>query len=503
MNDTNNFDAPPTEQISQKARAGAGWSLASLVGRQLVSLGATAVLARVLSAADYGLFGMAVAITALMQAFTDFGLSWATIQRKEITRAQIDSLFFINVVFGLLLWIASALSGKFLVSFYHRPELAGITSLLGASFFFSGCAAQPLALLRRQMRFKPITLCDQWSTLAGASMGVGAALSGFGYWALVIQVVVQQFAYALLLLLLGGYRPRFPRAVYGLTGLLSFGGYMAGYSAINYFSRNLDNVLVGRICGAEQLGYYSRAYFLMTLPTLLASGMLNGVMIPALSALQADRERMAAAFLRSMRWVTLLGCPVALGLAACAPEFVRFVYGPRWAPVVPMLRWLCVAGAIQPVQAAVGWLYVVTGRSRAMIVVSVAASAVTVAAFFVGIRFGAVGVARAYAAANTCLAVPVMLIGHRIAGLKMRRTMAVVAPLFIASIVMASCVVFACVLCKGADYRVRLALEVAVGVGAYTLCVRVIATDLWTEARSYLFPVHALTARAMAVGAES
>ena len=200
MNDTNNFDAPPTEQISQKARAGAGWSLASLVGRQLVSLGATAVLARVLSAADYGLFGMAVAITALMQAFTDFGLSWATIQRKEITRAQIDSLFFINVVFGLLLWIASALSGKFLVSFYHRPELAGITSLLGASFFFSGCAAQPLALLRRQMRFKPITLCDQWSTLAGASMGVGAALSGFGYWALVIQVVVQQFAYALLLL---------------------------------------------------------------------------------------------------------------------------------------------------------------------------------------------------------------------------------------------------------------------------------------------------------------
>ncbi len=72
------FCAPQVEQISQKARAGAGWSLASLVGRQLISLGATAVLARVLSAADYGLFGMVVAITALMQAFTDFGLSWAS-----------------------------------------------------------------------------------------------------------------------------------------------------------------------------------------------------------------------------------------------------------------------------------------------------------------------------------------------------------------------------------------------------------------------------------------
>jgi O-antigen/teichoic acid export membrane protein len=353
------------------------------------------------------------------------------------------------------------------------------------------------------MRFKQITLCEQWSTLAGAIAGVGAALSGLGYWSLVLQVVMQQFVYALLLLLLGDYRPRFPRAAHGLSGLLSFGGFMAGYSAINYFARNLDNVLVGRVCGAEQLGYYSRAYFLMTVPTVLASGMLNGVMIPALSALQGDRERMAAAFLRSIRWITLLGCPVALGLAACAPDFVRFVYGPRWAPVVPMLLWLCAAGAIQPVQAAVGWLYVVTGRSRAMFFVGLAASTVTVAAFFVGIRFGAVGVARAYAAANTCLALPVMLIGHRIAGLELRRTLAVVAPLFVASIVMAGCVLFAGVLCRGTDYRLRLALEIAVGVSAYALCVRVIATDLWNEIKSYLLPAHALTARAVTVGAGS
>jgi len=503
MSDNTTFEAPPTEQISQKARAGAGWSLASLVGRQLILLAATAVLARVLSVADYGLFGMVVAITALMQAFADLGLSWATIQRKEITRAQIDSLFLINAVFGLLLWIGSAFSGKFLVAFYHRPELAGIATVLGASFFFSGSAAQPLALLRRQMRFKQITACEQWSTLAGAITGVGAALSGFGYWALVTQVVVQQFVYALLLLLLSGYRPRLPRGVHGLAGLLSFGGYMAGYSAINYFSRNLDNVLVGRVCGAEQLGYYSRAYFLMTLPTMLASGMLNGVMIPALSALQGDHNRMAAAFLRSIRWITLLGCPIALGLAACAPEFVRFVYGPRWAPVVPMLLWLCVAGAIQPVQAAVGWLYVVTGRSRAMFFVGFAASTVTVAAFFVGIRFGPVGVARAYAAANTCLALPVMLIGHRIAGLELRRTLAAVAPLFLASILMASCVMFASMLCQGADYRVRLALQIGVGVSIYALEIRLSAPDLWREAMSYLLPGRAVMAPALTVGAGS
>jgi PST family polysaccharide transporter len=502
MNPTCTFDAPPALQVSEKAWAGAGWSLASLVGRQLISLGATGVLARVLSATDYGLFGMVIAMTALIQSFADLGLSWATVQCKVITKAQIDSLFCINAGFGLLLWVFVAFCGKFLVSFYHRPELAGIAVVLGASFFFVGCAAQPLAVLRRQMHFKQISFCDQWATLCAAVVGIGAALTGFGYWALVIQVVVQQFSLVVLLLMLGEYKPSFPRTVHGLSNLFKVGGYMAGYGALNYFSRNLDNVLVGRVCGAEQLGYYSRAYFLMTLPTLLASGMLSGVMIPALSALQGDRERMAAAFLRSMKWITLLSCPLALGLAACAPDFVRFVYGPRWTQVVPLLLWLCVAGAIQPVQAAMGWLYVVTGRSRTMFFVGLATSAVTVAAFFIGIRFGAVGVARAYAAANTCLAVPVMLIGHRIAGLELRRTFAVVAPLFIASIVMASCVIVVHVLCMGTDYRLRFGLEIAVGFGTYMLCVRLSAPDLWREARTSLFPSHPFTAR-VAVGAGS
>jgi PST family polysaccharide transporter len=488
MNEVVSFRPPPVEEISQKARAGAGWSLGSLIGKQLIALAATAVLARVLSAADYGLFGMVVAITALIQSFTDFGLSWATVQHKDITRAQVDSLFLINAVSGLFLWAICAFCGKFLVTFYHRSELAGIASLLGASFFFSGCAAQPLALLRRKMRFKEITLYDQWSTLSGAMAGVAFALSGFGYWALVIQVVTQQFVFALLLLSLGDYKPRVPRDSHGLASLLSFGGYMAGYSAINYFSRNLDNVLVGRFCGAEQLGYYSRAYFLMTLPTLLASGMLTAVMIPALAALQHDRERMAAAFLRSVRWISLLGCPVAIGLAACAPDFVRFIYGLKWMPVVPMLLWLCIAGAVQPVQAAVGWLYVVTGRSRAMFLVGLVASSLTVAAFFVGIRYGAVGVARSYAVANTCLALPVMLIGHRIAGLKLRRTLAEVAPLFIASIVMAVCVVLTGLLCQSVDYRARFALEITVGIVSYLLCVRVGVQDMWREMTAQLSP---------------
>jgi PST family polysaccharide transporter len=488
MDTAETFDIPHVDQISRKVRAGASWSLGSLIGKQLIALAATAILARVLSVSDYGLFGMVVAITALVQSFADLGLSWATIQQKEITRSQIDSLFFINVFSGLLLWATCAFSGRYLVAFYHQRELAGIASLLGASFFFAGCSAQPRALLQRQMRFKEITLSDQWSTLVGAVLGITAALSGLGYWALVLQMVTQQFVSAVLLLALGDYRPRFPRTLHGLAGLLSFGGYIAGYGAINYFSRNLDNVLVGRFCGPEQLGYYSRAYFLMTLPTVLASGMLAGVMIPALSALQHDHQRMASAFSRSVRWIGLLGCPAAIGLAACAPDFVRFVYGSKWMPLVPILLWLCLAGALQPVQTAVGWLYVVTGRGRAMFLIGLVTSSLTVGAFLVGIGYGAVGVARAYALVNTCLALPVMFIGHRLAGLQLRKTLTGVAPILFAALVMGLCVLFIRLLGQSIDFRARLALEVAVGVGVYLLCIRVGIPSMWYEMARQLLP---------------
>ena len=216
----------------------------------------------------------------------------------------------------------------------------------------------------------------------------------------------------------------------GLASLLSFGGYVAGYSAINYFSRNLDNVLVGRILG-RGAAWILLARLLPHDPADSAGvGHADRSHDSGAIALQHEHERMEAAFLRSVRWISLLGCPIAIGLAACAPDFVRFIYGLKWMPVVPMLLWLCIAGAVQPVQAAVGWLYIVTGRTRAMFVVGlVSGSSLTVAAFFVGIRYGAVGVARAYAVVNTCLALPVMLIGHRIAGLKLRRTLSEVAPL--------------------------------------------------------------------------
>src|SRR5580693_291760 len=120
------FELPVRSHVPQLARQGLNWSFFLLPGRYLLSMGSTAILARLLSPSDYGLLGMVAAVTALAQASSDFGLSWATVQRAELSRNQIDALLAINTGFGVFLMLLCALSAPYVAAFYHRPELAKI-----------------------------------------------------------------------------------------------------------------------------------------------------------------------------------------------------------------------------------------------------------------------------------------------------------------------------------------------------------------------------------------
>ena len=123
---------PLQADVSRKARVGAGWLLLDLIGKQLIALAATSVLARMLSAGDYGLLGMAATFTALIQVFNDLGLSWATIQRREITRAQVAALFAINAAAGGLPWLISVALATF---GYRRGDRPGADAAGGANRF--------------------------------------------------------------------------------------------------------------------------------------------------------------------------------------------------------------------------------------------------------------------------------------------------------------------------------------------------------------------------------
>jgi O-antigen/teichoic acid export membrane protein len=432
------FDGPAIDSVVALSQRGTIWSVSSVMARQSIGLTTTIVLCRYLMPEDYGLISMAAVLTTFLQSFADMGLSWATVQRKILTKAQVDNLFWINAAAGLTLCGVSALAGPTLATFFGRRDLVGLSAVLGISFVVAGFATQPMALLARRLEFRTIFVVEIVACLFGAVVAVGCAIRGRGYWSLVAQAIATQSMRLILAWLLGGYRPGLPTGRADTWGLVKFGGYLTAFALVTYVGRNLDNIVIGRSWGPAALGIYTRAYFLMSLPQMLAATALGGVMVPALAILADDRARLGRAYRDAAQTIVLLGLPLAAFIFIAAPELVRLIYGPRWAEVVPLLRWLSLAATVQILISSCGWLYVALGRGRDLFVVGSALTTIHSAAILGGNRWGPVGVSVAYAATSFLLALPTLWAAHRVAGIRLVETLRSVGSIVAATSVAAA-----------------------------------------------------------------
>lgn len=413
-----NVEFVAASDIGSRAKQAAVWSAIQIILRNALSICVTASLARLLDREDYGLLGMVATLTALLQVFADMGLSWATVQRQNLKRSQVVGLFWVNVLAGALLWLAMILASSSLAAFYNEPKLQLIAIASGAGFLLSGLAVQPMALLVRDLNFRLIAKIEISSLAIGAIVALTLAIAGAGYWALVAQMLSQAIFRAWFSIASSSLHITAPRWTPGLGGLLGFGGLLALNGVLIYFARNLDSVLIGRTWGAAELGVYNRAYFLMLFPSMLANGVLSGLMVSSLSNIQSDAVRFGNAYRRALRIVAYVGTPLAIGLALTASSAVRLVYGPEWHGVVPILSWLSLAGATQAVYNTNGWLFTASGRGWPLLTVSVINLILLSTTFFLTVPYGAVYVAQGYGITmGLIIPVPAMWLAHHVAGI--------------------------------------------------------------------------------------
>lgn len=427
------YAAPPPDAVGHLARTGAKWSVSLLIVRQVIGLGSTAVICRILSADDFGLLAMVRTLTVFLLLVSDMGMSWANVNKKDIQRNEVNVLFWSGAFLGGLAWGVCVLAAPFVTWFYGRAELTPICFVLGSSLLLNGLTMQPLALLKRQMRQKTLSLLQMISTAVAVMVGITLAIAGAGYWALVAQPLTLALVLLILSLQQSGYRPGIPQFSRGMLGLLTFGGYVGVCNLLSCYLLNLDSILIGRCCGAEELGYYSRAFFLRTLPAMYAAMVLTDLMVPALTALRDDRERLGAAYRKAIRVTVFVGCPLGAFLGVTAPQTVQLIYGPRWGPVVPLLVWLSLPAAVLPLYISNGWLFLAAGKARQMLVRTAIVVPIVTLAFSVAVLWGAEGVAIAGAALFTVpLPLLALYLGHRAADIKLTQTLKVVAPIFLA-----------------------------------------------------------------------
>ncbi|HEX8148895.1 MAG TPA: lipopolysaccharide biosynthesis protein [Pyrinomonadaceae bacterium] len=368
----------------------------------------TAVLGRLLTPQDYGLVGMVAIVMGFVALFKDLGLASATIQREELSQREVSTLFWLNLGFSLAVALLTAAVAPLVARFFGEPRLTAVTTAYAAGFVFGGLAVQHEALLRRRMRFAALAGANVVALAVNAFVTVGLAWAGFGYWSLVCGQLALGAAYAVCLWGVCGWRPGRPGRLSEVRALLAFGRDLTGFTVVNYFARNLDNLLIGRVWGAVQLGFYAKAYQLLLLPLDQVNEPVTAVAVPALSRLGDDPERYRRAYLRLLEKVAMATMPLMAFMVASSDWIVRVVLGPQWGETARIFMLLGISGLFQPVANTTGWLLISQGRARHLAQWGLIGGGISVAAILAGLPWGPAGVALSYSLARLLVFDPLL-----------------------------------------------------------------------------------------------
>jgi O-antigen/teichoic acid export membrane protein len=449
-----------------------------------ISIIATAVLARLLTPGDYGLVGMVAVVTSFASLFKDMGLSLATVQKSEINDRQLSTLFWVNVALSVLVALVIVIAAPWVARFYGESKLTSITMVTAAGFPLGGLAVQHEALLKRQMRFFALSAIAFVSVVAGYVIGISLAWYGAGYWALVFGQLGVLAVGAMGVWLVCRWRPGLPRRDSGVLSMLAFGRNVTGYSTINYLAGNVDTLLIGRFCGPQQLGFYSKASQLIGLPTNQISEPIAAVTIPALSRLNDSPERYRQAYLRVMQSILMVTMPCIAFMIGTADWLVQLILGPQWSATTPIFVWMGLAALLQPINTT-GWLLVTQGRSQHMLYWSVMSAPLTILLIVVGLWWGPIGVAASYAIGRMCILYPLMywFVG-RIGPVRTRDFYRLLAPFVCAS----TCALLACLAFRAFASSVIPLTGCVVSLGI-TVATDLLALSVLPAGRSALWDI--------------
>ncbi len=395
--------------LGSRAAKGGALVATSQILKGLIEIGATMALARLLTPEDFGLLGMVVAVTGFIAMFKDLGLSMATIQRKEITHEQVTALFWVNLGLSTGLVAVTAALAPIIAWFYGDPRLIWITIGLASAFLFGGLTVQHEAILRRNMEFSSVAAVQISSMTFSVVCAVLVAVLGWEYWALVVKEVVSVAVSAAGVWIACGWRPGRPASAQGLKSLLRFGGNLTGFNIINYFARNLDDVLIGKLFGARSLGFYQEAYKILMVPLRQINNPIASVAIPALSRMTDEPERYRRAYLRILEKILLLTMPLGAFLIASSDWVILTILGDQWIEASPIFMALGVSILSQPIGNSAGWLFITQDRTREMLRWGFIGSATAVVSFLIGLPWGALGVAAAYSLVGIFVRTPLLV----------------------------------------------------------------------------------------------
>ncbi len=470
-------EAEPTGKLKHRpARTmvhAVGWMALATWSSQVVTWVSTIVVARLLTAADYGLYGMANVFFGLLITISEFGLGSAVIALPNLTREQLAQLNTVAVLSGIALFGVSSLAAFPIAVFFRADQLPAVIIALSLAFVITSFKVVPDALLQREFHFRLVAKIEGYQALATALGTLGAALLGAAYWSFVIGALTGRSLGTLIALGLRRHPfawPKWSELRYSLT----FSWYIVVTRVAWYIYSNADFLVAGRVLGQTALGSYNIAWTLARLPIQRITNLVSRVLPSYFSKAQADDATLRHYLLKITEVVLLITLPLSIGVVLLGDELVAVVLGPKWMNAVLPLRILALFVPLRSITIQFAPLLNVRGETRYLMWSNIAAAVYFPAAFYLGSHWGAAGIAAVWPLLYSGWVAPVYRRVFRQVPIGWRTYLAALRPAVIASGFMTASVLILKFGLPALDNQaMHLAMEVLGGGTAYFLALMV------------------------------
>jgi len=371
-----------------------------------ISIVSSVVLGRLLSPGDFGLVATIGPLITMADMLRDLGFTQAIIQRRVISRGQVNALFWLSMAVTFVIATFLSLISPLVAVFFNEPRLTSLLIAASWSLLIGSLGALPIAWLNRNLRFSTIAIVESCASGIGLITAATCAWLTHSYWSLVLASAAYSTTAAALSLSTSGWRPGRPEFDRVLGEMVRFGAEVSTADISSFIARNADNFLIAKADGPVSLGLYDRAYKLMLVPLSQMTWPISRVLIPILSRQVNDKEAYKRTYLSSISYLMLFAQPGVLFCVVFSRDVVHLLLGPRWGGVAPIFAWLGAAALQQLVTSSIVWLFISQGRSKALAAVGVINSMVAVISFFVGLSWGPLGVAVSFTIFDFVVRVP-------------------------------------------------------------------------------------------------
>ncbi|MEP2735976.1 MAG: lipopolysaccharide biosynthesis protein [Erythrobacter sp.] len=464
-----------------RVRSALIWRSGTQIFAQLISWGSTLAVIRILDPADYGLFAMTQAVLVLLSFLNGYGLASSIIQAETVEPRRLRQAFGALLVLNGTIAILQFILAPVAVEFYRQPIIADLLRVQALIFLATPFIVLPEALMARNLEFKKTALVNLLSAVIGAVVALTCALNGLGVWTLVYAAIAIFWTQAIGLFFAAKMFiwPSFDFR--GSKDMFTFGGTVLLAHIFWTIQSQSDIFIASRSFTPYELGLYAEALFLTTIFTAKFVPPLNEIAFPAYARIQDDLAALSWSFLKAVRLIMLIACPIYFGMAVTAPELVHVVLGEKWLPMAPIVSVLALVMPLMTLQILFAPANNALGKPHISARVTMVGALIMSLSFLIGVQYGVMGLAYAWVGGFPFLTAFTFWVSKGHLGLSIKGLLSALWPGLSAAILMAGLVYGAGLLLPDMAVYFRLIVLLIIGGSTYLGLLYIVARPTLME----------------------